>query len=144
MSDVRQAPLWESSLPFPLHARGKVRDMYDVGGDRLLMVASDRLSAFDVVMGRPIPSKGRVLTAVTVWWLRRLEDIVPTHLIAADADAISRAVPDLAGSREQWAGRSLLVRKTRPVPVGRIWLRGGSLDCLVGVLTRTSASRDRR
>jgi phosphoribosylaminoimidazole-succinocarboxamide synthase len=113
----RSEPLWESSLPFPVHARGKVREMYDLGDDRLLMVASDRLSAFDVVMGRPIPYKGRVLTAVTVWWLRQLDDLVSTHLIAADPDDIVDRVPGLAATRDQWAGRALLVRKTEPVPV---------------------------
>ncbi|MEJ2504314.1 MAG: phosphoribosylaminoimidazolesuccinocarboxamide synthase [Gemmatimonadota bacterium] len=111
------APLRTSTLPFPLHARGKVREMYDVGDDRLLMVASDRLSAFDVVMDRPIPRKGEVLTAVTVWWLEQLGDRVENHLIAADPDAIVAAVPALADSRAQWAGRALLVRRTEPVPV---------------------------
>jgi phosphoribosylaminoimidazole-succinocarboxamide synthase len=109
--------LRESSLPFPLHAKGKVREMYDVGEDRLLMVASDRLSAFDVVMDRPIPRKGEVLTAVTVWWLDQVGDLVENHLIAADPDAIVAAVPDLEESRDQWAGRALLVRRTEPVPV---------------------------
>ena len=109
--------LRESSLPFPLHSRGKVRDMYDVGEDRLLMVASDRLSAYDVVMAEPIPRKGEVLTAVTVWWLGKLGDVVENHLIAADPDEIIAAVPGLADSRDQWAGRALLVRRTRPVPV---------------------------
>jgi phosphoribosylaminoimidazole-succinocarboxamide synthase len=109
--------LTRSSLPFPLHARGKVREMYDVGDERLLMVASDRLSAFDVVMSRPIPRKGEVLTAVTLWWLGNLDDLVETHLIAGEPDAIIEHVPRLADSREEWAGRALLVRKTRPVPV---------------------------
>ena len=95
----------------------QVREMYDVGDDRLLMVASDRLSAFDVVLDRPIPRKGEVLTAVTVWWLEQLGDLVPNHLIAADPEAIVAAVPELAESRRSWAGRALLVRKTRPVPV---------------------------
>ena len=106
-----------SDLPFPLHARGKVRELYDVGDARLLMVASDRISAFDVVMDRPIPHKGRVLTAVTAWWLDQVRDIVQTHEIAADPAAIVREVPGLASCREQWEGRSLLVRMTRPVPV---------------------------
>jgi phosphoribosylaminoimidazole-succinocarboxamide synthase len=106
-----------SSLPFPLHSRGKVREMYDVGESRLLMVASDRLSAFDVVMTEPIPDKGRVLTAVTVWWIERVGDLVDTHLLAADPDAIIEQVPELKPSLDQWAGRALLVRKTRPVPV---------------------------
>ena len=117
MSGGGRGPLWESSLPFPVHAKGKVREMYDVGDDRLLMVASDRLSAFDVVMGRPIPSKGEVLTAVTVWWLEQLGDLVEDHLIAADPDAIIEHVPGLAETREQWSGRALLVRRTEPVPV---------------------------
>lgn len=111
------ALLLESSLPFPLHARGKVREMYDVGDGLLLMVASDRLSAFDVVMARPIPHKGEVLTAVTVWWLGQLADLVDNHLVAADPDRIEAMVPGLAASREQWAGRALLVRKTRPIAV---------------------------
>ena len=110
-------PLLESSLPLPIHASGKVREMYEVDEDRLLMVASDRLSAFDVVMDRPIPQKGRVLTAVTVWWLEELDGLVDHHLLGADVDAILDAVPDLADSRSQWEGRSLLVRKTEPVPV---------------------------
>ncbi len=116
MSQTPQ-PLWESDLPFPVHAKGKVREMYDVGEGRLLMVASDRLSAFDVVQGRPIPFKGHVLTAVTLWWLRQLEDLVETHLIAADPEQIIERVPGLADTRGQWAGRALLVRKTEPVPV---------------------------
>jgi phosphoribosylaminoimidazole-succinocarboxamide synthase len=110
-------PIRETSLPFPLHARGKVREMYDVGEDRLLMVASDRLSAFDVVMDRPIPRKGEVLTAVTVWWLEQVGDLVEHHLLASDPDAIAAAVPGLTETRDEWAGRALLVRKTDPVPV---------------------------
>jgi phosphoribosylaminoimidazole-succinocarboxamide synthase len=110
-------PLMESSLPFPLQARGKVREMYAVAEDRLLMVASDRLSAFDVVMAQPIPRKGDVLTAITAWWLERLGDLVDHHLVTAEPDEIVRAVPALGPSRPVWAGRSLLVRKTRPLPV---------------------------
>lgn len=109
--------LRRSALPFPLHARGKVREMYDVGDGRLLMVASDRLSAFDVVMARPIPRKGEVLTAVTVWWLQKIGDLVEHHLLAADPDAIIAAVPALAATRPEWAGRALLVRATEPVPI---------------------------
>jgi phosphoribosylaminoimidazole-succinocarboxamide synthase len=115
--DPMPGPLRRSALPFPLHARGKVREMYDVGEDRLLMVASDRLSAFDVVMSRPIPRKGAVLTAVTAWWLEQLGDRVEHHLLAADPDAIIAAVPALADTRDEWAGRALLVRRTEPVPV---------------------------
>lgn len=110
-------PLRRSFLPFPLHSRGKVRDMYDVGEDRLLMLATDRLSAFDVVMAEGIPWKGAVLTAVTVWWLERLGDIVENHLIASDPDEIVARVPELEESRPQWAARALLVRRTKPFPV---------------------------
>lgn len=110
-------PLRQSSLPFPLHARGKVREMYDVGDGRLLMVASDRLSAYDVVMDRPIPRKGEVLTAITVWWLDQLRGVCPDHLLEADPDRIIREVPELEASRQQWAGRALLVLKTEPLPV---------------------------
>src|SRR5690606_34581238 len=72
-----------TELPFPLVARGKVRDIYDVGDDRLLLVATDRISAFDVVMEEPIPHKGAVLTQITAWWLARLGDLTPNHLITA-------------------------------------------------------------
>jgi phosphoribosylaminoimidazole-succinocarboxamide synthase len=106
-----------SSLPFPLHSRGKVREMYDVGEGRLLMVASDRLSAFDVVMSEPIPRKGQVLTAVTAWWIERVRDLIGTHLLAAEPEEMIERVPQLAGSRPEWEGRALLVRKTRPIPV---------------------------
>jgi phosphoribosylaminoimidazole-succinocarboxamide synthase len=109
--------LRESALSLPLHSRGKVREMYDAAHGRLLMVASDRLSAFDVIMTRPIPRKGEILTALTVWWLDRLGDLVEHHLIAADPDRIAELLPDLADSRDQWAGRALLVHRTTPVPV---------------------------
>ncbi|HEX7119018.1 MAG TPA: phosphoribosylaminoimidazolesuccinocarboxamide synthase [Longimicrobiales bacterium] len=104
-------------LPFPLVARGKVRDVYDVGGDRLLMVATDRISAFDVVLPQPIPHKGEVLTLITAWWLARLEDITPNHLISVDPAVIAREVPALAGLEAEWARRSMLVRRTEPFPV---------------------------
>ncbi|HUG39883.1 MAG TPA: phosphoribosylaminoimidazolesuccinocarboxamide synthase [Longimicrobiales bacterium] len=112
-----RATIRESALPFPLHSRGKVRDMYDVGEERLLMLASDRLSAFDVVMAEPIPRKGAVLTAVTVWWLERVGDLIENHLIASRPGDIVDRVPGLADSRQEWAGRALLVRKTTPLPV---------------------------
>ena len=88
------AALQRTDLPFPLVARGKVRDVYDVGGDRLLIVATDRISAYDVVLPRAIPDKGMVLTQVTVWWLKRLGAAQPHHLIACDADEIVAALPE--------------------------------------------------
>ena len=86
---------------------GKVRDVYDAGDGRLLFVASDRVSAFDVVMAEPVPDKGRVLTAMTVFWLEQLADIAPSHLLSADpAD-----FPEGAGDITDGAGRSMLVRR---------------------------------
>jgi phosphoribosylaminoimidazole-succinocarboxamide synthase len=106
-----------TELPLPLVARGKVRDVYAVGDDRLLIVATDRISAFDVVLPQPIPHKGAVLTQLTAWWLARIGDITPNHLISADADEIERAVPELAGTREIWERRAMLVHRAKVVPI---------------------------
>ncbi|TXH49220.1 MAG: phosphoribosylaminoimidazolesuccinocarboxamide synthase [Burkholderiaceae bacterium] len=96
----------------PLLARGKVRDNYAVGDDRLLMVASDRLSAFDVVMGEPIPGKGQMLTEMALFWFDKLAHIVPNHLIGEDP--LSVVAPD---ERDQVRGRSMLVKRLKPLPV---------------------------
>ncbi|WP_374366460.1 phosphoribosylaminoimidazolesuccinocarboxamide synthase [Piscinibacter sp.] len=107
------AALHESSLhSLPLLARGKVRDNYAVGDDRLLMVASDRLSAFDVVMGEPIPGKGQMLTEMALFWFDKLAHIVPNHLIGEDP--LSVVAPD---ERDQVRGRSMLVKRLKPLPV---------------------------
>lgn len=111
------AAIARTELPFRLAARGKVRDVYDVGGDRLLIVATDRISAFDVVMAEPIPHKGEVLTQVTAWWLERLRELGPDHLIATDPDRIAAEVPGLAATRAVWARRAMLVARTVPFPV---------------------------
>ncbi len=107
----------ETDLPLPLLRRGKVRDIYEVGPDTLLLVASDRISAFDCVMPQPIPRKGEVLTLLTAWWLGRLEAAAPHHLLAVDPDEIADRVPELMETRDRWARRSMLVRRTRPLPV---------------------------
>ena len=96
----------------PLLARGKVRDNYAVGSDRILMVASDRISAFDVVMGEPIPGKGRLLTQMALFWFERLRHIVPNHLTGAAPESV--VAPDEVAQVE---GRSMLVRRLRPLPV---------------------------
>ncbi|MEX2531353.1 MAG: phosphoribosylaminoimidazolesuccinocarboxamide synthase [Gemmatimonadota bacterium] len=106
-----------SDLPLPLLHRGKVREMYDAGENRLLMVASDRISAFDVVMDEAVPRKGEVLTMLTAWWLGGLPQGMEHHGLAADPDRIVEQVPGLASIREQWARRALLVRRTSPIPV---------------------------
>jgi phosphoribosylaminoimidazole-succinocarboxamide synthase len=96
--------------------RGKVRDVYDLG-DALLMVATDRVSAFDVVMPDPVPRKGEVLTLISAWWFARTADLVPNHLLSVDPDAIAAEYPTLQPHRAVWARRSMLVRKLEPFPV---------------------------
>jgi phosphoribosylaminoimidazole-succinocarboxamide synthase len=103
-------------LDLPLFREGKVREVYELGED-LLLVATDRLSAHDVVMEEPIPYKGRVLTQLSLWWFERTEDIVVNHLLTADADEIIAREPSLADSRNRWEGRSMLVRRTDPFPI---------------------------
>ena len=115
MARTNGGAVLETTLPLPLLHRGKVRDVYEAGPDELLMVASDRVSAFDVVMSRPIPRKGEVLTMTTAWWLDRLD--VDHHLIAVDADRIVALHPELAESRSAWERRSMLVHRTKPLPV---------------------------
>jgi phosphoribosylaminoimidazole-succinocarboxamide synthase len=114
---TRTLAIARTELDLPLVARGKVRDVYDAGDGRLLIVATDRISAFDVVLPQPIPWKGAVLTQLTAWWLARMSDLTPNHLISADPDAIEKAVPSLASSRDVWAKRAMLVRRTRVVPI---------------------------
>jgi phosphoribosylaminoimidazole-succinocarboxamide synthase len=111
------ATLASTSLPLPRILTGKVRDVYAVGDDRILLVATDRVSAFDVVMREAIPHKGAVLTQLTAWWLRHLENALPHHMLTADAAEIARAVPALAPHREVLAGRAMLCRRTQPYPV---------------------------
>ena len=94
--------------------RGKVRDVYDAGDNRLLMVTSDRMSAFDVVMVEPIPDKGRVLTAMTVWWLDKVIDIVPNHLISSD---ISDLPAPAASGLDDLEGRIMLVHRADMLPI---------------------------
>jgi phosphoribosylaminoimidazole-succinocarboxamide synthase len=108
-------PIVETALSFPLVRRGKVRDVYDVGEERLLIVATDRISAFDVVMPQPIPDKGAVLTQITAWWLQHGGSFAPNHMIASSDNEIEAQVPLLRGSREAWSQRAMLVRRTQPV-----------------------------
>ncbi len=108
--------LVESKLPLPLFRKGKVREVYEVDEDTLLLVASDRVSAFDVVMREPVPHKGAVLTQISAFWFDRLKHIIPHHCITADADEIVRKVPALAPHRATLAGRAMLSRRTKPVP----------------------------
>ncbi len=100
-----------TTAPLPLLQSGKVRELYDAGDDRLLMVASDRISAFDVIMEEPIPEKGRVLTAMTAFWLDELSDLAPNHLLTADVTGYPSGASALPGGLESLAGRSMLVRR---------------------------------
>ena len=104
----------ETSLPLPEFRRGKVREVYEVGDDKLLLVTSDRISAFDVVLDQAIPYKGIVLTQLSAYWFRHFSNI-KSHFISADIDEIIREIPSLADHRDELAGRSTLVTRTDPV-----------------------------
>jgi phosphoribosylaminoimidazole-succinocarboxamide synthase len=108
--------LRQSALPLPLLRRGKVREVYQVDEERLLLVASDRISAFDIVLDQPVPDKGAVLTQVSAFWFGTLAAAQPHHCLAADADAIVGEVPALGPHRATLAGRAMLCRRTTPVP----------------------------
>jgi len=108
------APLFETSLPgIERYARGKVRDVY-AAGDLLVIVATDRLSAFDYILPTPIPDKGRVLTALTIFWLNLLRDIVPNHFISANVDDYPA---QFHAYRDQLEGRSMLVHRARMIDI---------------------------
>jgi len=109
--------LYESTLKsLPLLARGKVRDVYAVDDEHLLMVTTDRLSAFDVVLPDPIPGKGAVLTAVSNFWFKRTQDIIPNHLTEL---SLADVLPD-ENERAEVAGRAIVVRKLRALPIEAI------------------------
>jgi phosphoribosylaminoimidazole-succinocarboxamide synthase len=103
--------------PLPLIQSGKVRELYDAGDGRLLMVASDRMSAFDVIMAEPIPDKGRVLTAMTAYWLDALSDLAPNHLISADTADFPEGAAALPGGLDALAGRSMLVHRAEMLDI---------------------------
>jgi phosphoribosylaminoimidazole-succinocarboxamide synthase len=107
----------ETMLPLPLVRRGKVRDVYQVDAERLLLVTSDRISAFDVVMRELVPHKGAVLTQLTAWWLRHFATEVEHHLITSDVDEIVGAVPSIGFHRDELSGRAMLCRRTDVFPV---------------------------
>ena len=110
-------PVSASNLPLPKVGRGKVRDIYAVGDDRLLLLTTDRISAFDVVMAETIPMKGAVLTQISAFWFDKLAGRVPHHMITADADAIIREVPALKAHRPDILGRAMLCRRTTVFPI---------------------------
>ena len=109
-------PLHETSLTSLkfLH-RGKVRDLYEVDAERMLIIQTDRLSAFDVILPTPIPGKGRVLTAMSNFWFRKLAHVIPNHLLDVAPESVVAA-----GEREQVEGRAFVVRKLKPLPIEAI------------------------
>jgi len=106
-----------SALPLKHLRRGKVREVYEVDATRLLIVATDRVSAFDVVMNEAVPHKGAVLTQLTAWWLRHFQGDVKHHMLASDIGAIVAALPTLAPFRDELAGRAMLCKRTEVFPV---------------------------
>ena len=109
----RLTPLYESSIAsLPRLGRGKVRDIYAVGSDKMLIVTSDRLSAFDVVLPDPIPYKGRVLNEMSAFWFDRLRSVVPNHLTGIDPESVVSA-----DERGQVSGRAVVVKKLKPLPI---------------------------
>jgi phosphoribosylaminoimidazole-succinocarboxamide synthase len=113
---MSKAVLAESRLPLPLLRRGKVREVYEVDDGHLLIVASDRVSAFDVVMREPIPYKGAVLTQLSAFWFQKLSEVFPSHYVSASTGEILDRVPRLKDVRDQIAGRAMLVLRAEPVP----------------------------
>lgn len=105
-----------TELPYPLLRSGKVREMYDLG-ENLLLVASDRISAFDCVVPQPIPDKGAVLTQMSRYWFDRTTHVVRNHCLSAQPDEMVELEPRLADTREHWAGRGMLVKRAEPFPV---------------------------
>jgi phosphoribosylaminoimidazole-succinocarboxamide synthase len=101
----------------PKIGRGKVRDIYAVGEDRVLLLTTDRISAFDVVMAETIPMKGAVLTQISAFWFRKLEGTVPHHMISADADEVIREAPALKAHRADILGRAMLCKRTSVFPI---------------------------
>lgn len=134
-------PLTRTDLPLRLLRRGKVRDVYEVDRDLVLLVATDRVSAFDVVMAEPIPRKGEVLTQITAWWLRQLESRVAHHMVSAHFPDIVRTVPSLAEFSSDLTGRTMLCRRAEVFPIecvirgyisGSAWKEYASSGTLAG------------
>ncbi|HEX6434256.1 MAG TPA: phosphoribosylaminoimidazolesuccinocarboxamide synthase [Gemmatimonadales bacterium] len=113
---MKSTTVVQSRLPLPLLRKGKVREVYEVDADHLLLVASDRVSAFDVVMREPVPRKGAVLTQISAFWFERLAQVFPSHYLTAQTAEILKRVPQLADMEQELAGRTMLVRRAPPIP----------------------------
>ncbi len=117
ISNKQAKIIYETHLPLPLLARGKVRDIYVIDDQRLLIVATDRLSAFDVILPNPIPFRGKILTQISAFWFNYLQDIIPHHLITTDIEQMGLLPEILENYGEDLVGRTMLVRRTQPIPV---------------------------
>jgi len=109
-------PLLESTLPLPILRKGKVREVYTLDDETVLLVASDRISAFDVVLNQPIPGKGAVLTQISAFWFDKLRDVTPSHFSTADIEEVIERVPRLEPHRTQLAGRAMIARRAETIP----------------------------
>lgn len=109
--------VWQTSLPLPLVNRGKVRDIYEVGKDKLLIITTDRLSAFDVVLPTPIPQKGKVLNQISLFWFKKMEKLVPNHILTADVKKMGFDKEFVKEYGPVLEGRSILVHRAQPLPI---------------------------
>jgi phosphoribosylaminoimidazole-succinocarboxamide synthase len=134
-------PMLSSDLPLPQIGRGKVRDIYAVGDDRVLLVTTDRISAFDVVMAETIPMKGAVLTQLSAFWFNQLQGQIPHHMISADLDTIIAELPELKDHHAGLSGRTMLCRRATVFPIecvirgylsGSAWKEYASQGTLAG------------
>ena len=116
-SMISSSTVWETSLPLPLLNRGKVRDIYEAGADKLLIVTTDRLSAFDVVLPSPVPDKGRVLNQISLFWFKKFEKLVPNHILASNIRDMGFDKNFVKEYGKQLEGRSILVHRAKPLPV---------------------------
>jgi len=117
VSESKVQTVLQTNLPLPVIGRGKVRDIYAVGDDKLLIVTTDRLSAFDVVLPNPIPNKGRVLTQISIFWFNFFKDLLPHHLITGDVKAMGFDKGFLERFGAELEGRSMLVHRAKPLSV---------------------------
>ena len=109
--------VWETKLSLPIVNRGKVRDVYAVGDDRLLIVTTDRLSAFDVVLPTPIPNKGKVLNQISLFWFKKFKNLIPNHIITDKVDHMGFDNNFINEFKEVLTGRSVLVYRAKPLPI---------------------------
>jgi phosphoribosylaminoimidazole-succinocarboxamide synthase len=109
--------VWETSLPLPLASRGKVRDIYEVDANNLLIVTTDRLSAFDVVLPSPVADKGKVLNQISLFWFKKFSKLVPNHILESDVKKMGLPKDIVKEHGKQIEGRSILVKRAKPLPV---------------------------